>query len=52
MGTSASVSLVTEEDDEYEDDVYVNVARAGGEEDEGWMARLGRFMARDGSRGK
>jgi hypothetical protein len=34
MGTSTSVSLVTNEDSEYDDDVYDNVARAGDEEDE------------------
>jgi hypothetical protein len=39
IGASVSVSLVTEEDNEYEDDTYVNVTRAGGAEDEndGWQ---------------
>jgi hypothetical protein len=34
MGASTSVSLVTDEGDEYDDDAYVNIARAGDEEDE------------------
>jgi hypothetical protein len=33
MGASTSVSLVTDEGDEYDDDAYVNIARAGDEED-------------------
>jgi hypothetical protein len=39
MGASASVSLVTEEDDGCKDDAYVKVARVGGEEGKegGWQ---------------
>jgi hypothetical protein len=39
VGTSASVSLVTEEDDKDEDDAYVSVAwaEAGEGEDDGWQ---------------
>ncbi len=33
-GVSASVSLLTNEGSEYEDDMYVNVARAGDEDGE------------------
>ncbi len=34
MGASASICLVTDEGDKYDDDAYVNIARAGDDEDE------------------